>query len=200
MRPGRTSAGSRTTEPRGKRAMTRHHRLAALLGGLCCLVLSAAGAAGDPVDTLHVGDAWARAPVGAGRTSAAFLTLYNIGDAGRRLVAAASPAAERVELHRSAMQDGVMRMRPVEAIAVPAAGHAKLRPGGLHLMLVGTAVLQPGGTVELTLRFADGAARTLQMPVLQAGTTPAAASTCRCRRSRAESAAARPRGRRLPTT
>jgi copper(I)-binding protein len=47
-----------------------------------------------------------------------------------------------------------MRMREVDAIPVPARGAVTLRPGGLHLMLIGlTRPLAAGETVPVTLRF-----------------------------------------------
>jgi hypothetical protein len=62
--------------------------------------------------------------------------------------------ADRAELHESDMQDGVMRMRAVEAVEVPAHGQAALEPGGLHVMLIGLkAPLEEGGSFALTLVF-----------------------------------------------
>jgi copper(I)-binding protein len=52
------------------------------------------------------------------------------------------------------MQDGVMRMRPVEALLVPAHGEAVLEPGGLHVMLMGLGdPLVEGNSLPLTLHF-----------------------------------------------
>jgi Cu-Zn family superoxide dismutase len=141
------------------------------LGGLAMLLLALAPVQAAERATVHVGDAWARAPLGAGNTGAAFLTLYNTGDAEARLVGADSPAARRVELHRTEMQDGVMRMRPVDAVPVPPQGHAKLRPGGLHVMLIGAAEVGVGDRVALTLQFADGTETAVELPVLKPGTT-----------------------------
>lgn len=147
-------------------------RVHALVGALAAACLFAAPAMAHETTTIHIGDGWARAPLGAAKTGAAFLTLYNIGDRDDRLVAVSSPAAKTVELHRTEMVDGVMKMRPVEAIDVPAAGHAALRPGGLHIMLMGAADLQPDDTVSLTLEFAEAGEQTVELPVLKAGTTP----------------------------
>jgi copper(I)-binding protein len=54
------------------------------------------------------------------------------------------------------MQDGVMRMRAVEAVEVPAHGQVALEPGGLHVMLIGLkAPLEEGGSFPLKLVFAN---------------------------------------------
>jgi len=104
------------------------------------------------VGDLVVESPWARESVT--RTGAAYLTVRNAGAADDRLIGVASEVADRAELHGSEMQDGVMRMRPVEAVEVPAHGQAALEPGGLHIMLIGLkAPLEEGGSFALTLTF-----------------------------------------------
>lgn len=95
---------------------------------------------------------WARESVTP--TGAAYLTVRNQGDQDDRLLGISTRVADRAELHISVMQDGVMRMRPVEAIEVPAHGEAVLEPGGLHVMLIGLKTpLEQGGSFALTLVF-----------------------------------------------
>jgi hypothetical protein len=49
-----------------------------------------------------------------------------------------------------------MRMRPVDAVEVPAGGEAVLEPGGLHVMLIGLkAPLEEGDSFALRLVFED---------------------------------------------
>jgi periplasmic copper chaperone A len=104
------------------------------------------------VGDLVIESPWARESVT--RTGAAYLIVRNGGDADDRLVAVSSEVADRAELHASEMQDGVMRMRPVEAVEVPAHGEAALEPGGAHVMLIGLkAPLDEGGSFALTLVF-----------------------------------------------
>jgi hypothetical protein len=72
-------------------------------------------------------------------------------------VAARSPRAARVELHRTTMTNGVMEMRPVEAIEIPPRGTVVLAPNGLHFMLMGlTAPLKAGEKISITLSFEGG--------------------------------------------
>jgi copper(I)-binding protein len=55
------------------------------------------------------------------------------------------------------MEGDIMRMRRVEDLPLPPGESVELRPGGLHLMLLGlTRSLLDGDTVDLTLHF-DGA-------------------------------------------
>lgn len=100
------------------------------------------------------------APHGAhrGGTTAAYFTLENRSDRADRLVSVASPVARRAELHESRVENGVMRMRPVEGIAVPAGGSVRLEPGGLHVMLMELSEpIAEGRRVPLTLTFESGA-------------------------------------------
>ena len=112
---------------------------------------------------LKINDPWARATVPSQRTGGAYLTIDNPG-AADRLVGAASAAADHVELHSMSMQGDVMRMRQVDAIDVPAGKSVELKPGGLHLMLVGLkAPLRDGDTITVDLRFEK--AGTVTVPV-----------------------------------
>jgi copper(I)-binding protein len=114
---------------------------------------SAAGA-GPGAPAIKVEDAFARAMPPGARTAGAYLTIENRGSQPDRLLSARSPRAGAVELHRMSEQDGVMRMRPVDAIPVPAGQTVKLTPGGLHLMLIDPKPpLKEGEHIPLTLRF-----------------------------------------------
>lgn len=90
----------------------------------------------------------------AGRPAAAFFTIKNAGDRADKLVSVSSALARRVEIHHSAMEGGVMKMRPVDGVAIPANAAAMLKPGGYHVMLFGIArKLDKGAKVPLTLHF-----------------------------------------------
>jgi len=110
------------------------------------------GEASFTVGDLVVENPWARESVT--RTGAAYLTVRNGGDEDDRLIGVSAEIADQAALHSSMMQDGVMRMRPVEAVEVPAGGEAVLEPGGVHIMLVGLkGRLEEGQSFALTLEF-----------------------------------------------
>jgi periplasmic copper chaperone A len=97
-------------------------------------------------------------PTAAGQTQgAAYLRrVRNHGDRADRLIAARTPFATAVELHRSQIDaQGVMRMRAEPALPLPAGADLRLRHGGeWHLMLSGLkAPLQEGQRFPLTLHF-----------------------------------------------
>ncbi|MEQ5801418.1 copper chaperone PCu(A)C [Halomonas sp. H10-9-1] len=127
------------------------------------LGLASASALGD---TLSVEGAHVRAVPPVSTTTAAFMQLHNAGDADRALVAASTPAARVAELHNHVDVDGVMQMRQVEMIPVPAGESATLAPGGYHLMLIDLAEpLHEDGEVTLSLTFDDGQTLEVAAPV-----------------------------------
>lgn len=104
-----------------------------------------------------VKDAWVRGTVPGQKATGAFMQLQSPSDAS--LVAVSSPVAKVVEIHTMAMEGGVMKMRPVEAIALPAGSAVDLKPGGYHVMLMDVGALKDGETVPLKLTFADKAGK-----------------------------------------
>lgn len=118
-----------------------------------------AAAVAQPVT---VKDAWVRAPAPGQKVAAAYMELTS--RVNLALVAVASPAAGAVELHNTSMDGGVMKMRPVGRIELPAGKAVKLAPGGLHAMLVDLRQpLKAGDKVSLTLTVqrADHASRSV---------------------------------------
>lgn len=143
------------------------HTLYACLLGLITVWGANAQAAEDGI---QVSDAIARAMPAVAPTSAVFLTLHNDGDRDRALVGASSSAARNVELHTHTMSDGMMAMRRVPQVDIPAGQSVAFKPGGLHIMLIGlNHALEDGQQIDLTLEFADGQTMQLQVPVGQPG-------------------------------
>ncbi len=52
--------------------------------------------------------------------SRAFMTLINPNDHGHTFIGASSPQAEAVALHTHQLEDGVMQMRPLAELELPA--------------------------------------------------------------------------------
>lgn len=133
------------------------------------LAFAAAGAAAlafaQPAPVTVEG-AWARASVQGQSGTGAFMTIT--AKEPLTLVGVASPAAGLAELHEMRMDGDVMRMRPVESIAIAPGQPLQLKPGGWHLMLQQLkAPLQPDTKVPVTLTFrtAKGETRKLDLAV-----------------------------------
>ncbi|OOZ42380.1 hypothetical protein BOW53_00505 [Solemya pervernicosa gill symbiont] len=124
------------------------------------------GAAHTAADTIMVKDAYVRAVPPGQPNSAAFMVLHNHGGADHKVIDAKSTAARTVELHTHTQKDGMMMMRRIESIEVKSKGMTTLKPGGLHVMLIGlTQPLKVGNTVSVTLVFDDGSKKSIDAPV-----------------------------------
>lgn len=109
---------------------------------------------------------WARASAGRAGAGAAYLTLRNTGAAGDRLVSASTEVAKRAELHTHKMTGDVMRMARVEGVDLPPGGVVTLKPGGLHVMLMGlNKKLVKGDRFPLTLNFEKSGSVTVDVAI-----------------------------------
>lgn len=120
-------------------------------------------------ENLEITGAFARATAPMARVGAAFMTIRSLGVADR-LVGYATPVCNRPELHTHIENDGIMQMRQVEAVEVPAGGVVELKPGGYHLMMIDlNQQLVEGETIPLTLTFEKAGDVALEIPVLPIG-------------------------------
>lgn len=97
-----------------------------------------------------VKDAWVRGTVEKQRATGAFMQIQS--STGGKLVGASSPAAGVTEVHEMSMDGGVMKMRALPALDLPAGKAVELKPGGYHVMLMDLKQpLKTGDTVTLNL-------------------------------------------------
>lgn len=82
-----------------------------------------------------ISEAWVRASNPGQSVGAAYVTFTS--PQATTLVSVSTDRAESVELHSMTMENGVMKMRSLDEIALPANQAVALAPGGLHLMLFG---------------------------------------------------------------
>jgi copper(I)-binding protein len=116
----------------------------------------------------RIEQAWARATPGSATTGAAYLTIE--ASEPDRLVGASTPVAGRAELHAHENDHGVMRMHPVDGVAVQPGAPTVLKPGGVHVMLMQLKhPLKVGDTFPLTLRFAKAGDREVTVHVEKPG-------------------------------
>jgi len=148
--------------------MRRRELLAAAAACAVCAVLPATADeifAGD----LTISDAFARASPMMAQAGAGFLTITNSGDADR-LVGATSEVAEIVELHTHVEDNGMLSMRKVDAIDVPARGRVALKPGSFHIMFIKLkGELKQGERIAATLVFERAGNIAVTLPVKAAG-------------------------------
>ena len=140
------------------------HRLAIL----AFVSLTATAWAGDaPV----VSDAWARATPPGTDVGAAYMVIEG-GKQADRLVAASTDRAAMAHLHTVEEQDGVAKMRGIDAIEVPAGKRVTLAPKSTHVMLMGLdGPLVVGQTFVVKLRFAESGEQSVTVTVKPATAT-----------------------------
>ncbi len=128
---------------------------------LAMAALAMAGAAHAQVEAKN---AWARSTVPGQMATGAFMTLTAMEPV--RLVGAASPVANVVEIHEMAMEGNVMRMRAIDALDVVPGRPVELRPGGYHVMLMDLKrTLKPGEKIPVELRFENKDKKTITLSV-----------------------------------
>ncbi len=135
------------------------HRRAAALARAATLVAVALCSAALPAQEFTLGSVaiagpWSRAMPPNAPNGAAYFRVENHGGEPDRIVSARTDIAETVELHVHDMEGGMMKMRQVESIEVPAGGEVRLEPHGLHVMLFGlNQPLVDGESFKLTVVF-----------------------------------------------
>lgn len=149
----------------------RIFRSAVLVAATVALFMPAAVSAHDiEVSGLIISHPWARATAPRAQSGGVFMTIDNHGDQMERLLGFSTPIAGRGGIHNTTNDNGVMRMRPVDAIDVPSQGQAKLAPGGFHIMLVGLEErLAEGTRFPLTLHFENAGDIEVEVAVQGAG-------------------------------
>ena len=136
----------------------------ALLALIPLVLVAACDRAPQAAPSVAVTDAWCRATPAGAPTGGCYATLTASLD--DQLVTIETTAAERAEVHSMDMDGGVMRMRKLDGLALPAGDAVKLAPGAEHLMIIGPKQpLAAGGEVPLTFKFAKAPAQSIQAPI-----------------------------------
>lgn len=127
------------------------------LGACLALVLALAAPAyahSYKAGTLEISHPWARETPPAAKVGAGYFKVKNTGTEADRLIAVETADAAKVEIHESLTENGVAKMRQVEAVELPPGAETALKPGGYHLMLIDLKEpLAEGMRVPATLVF-----------------------------------------------
>ena len=123
------------------------------------LVALLVAACGEPQPPLVASDVDVTKPMPGMKMSAGFFVLTNNTDEPIRVTGVTSPQFAAVEIHETTIEDGIARMRELDALVVPPRGSVTLERGGKHLMLMRPVDL--GETVTLTLMSDDAPVLTI---------------------------------------
>lgn len=134
--------------------MNRRH-LFALAAGLSLAAAVPAVAQSAKAGAISIQRPWVRPTPPGAPTGGGYVTLVNSGSQPDRLLGGSTPVAARLEVHEMSMDGSIMRMRKLEnGLALAPGKTVELKPGGLHLMLIGLKrPLKPGERVPVTLKF-----------------------------------------------
>jgi hypothetical protein len=117
-------------------------------------------------DGLAVTNAWSRSTPPVAKVGVVYFTLANDTRKSDRLLKLSTPVAEKVEVHRTEVLDGIARMREVAVLHVDAGQTIEFEPGGMHVMLVGLRKpLVAGMTYDLDLLFEVAGPRKVKVTV-----------------------------------
>ena len=109
-------------------------------------------------ELVKVTDPWAKATVPGQKVGGVYMQI--VARENLRLTGVKSAAAETAEVHQMKMENGMMRMRAVPSLELPAGKRVKLEPGGYHVMLFDLKQsLVTGQKLKLELIFEDAAKR-----------------------------------------
>ena len=139
---------------------------------LLALGLSACGGSGSeptPVENeaktsaeaavnFEISDAYVRKPLDGQTSTAAYFMISSQSNKNALIVGIYADKAGTAELHSHDMSGGMMAMRKVDQVELPAGESVEFRPLGYHAMLFDVADgLEEGDTVTLTLDvYSDG--------------------------------------------
>lgn len=102
-------------------------------------------------------DPWVQAAPPNAKVLAAYLELHNGGTKTQVVTAVSSPFFERVEIHRTIVDQNMASMELLKELTILPDATITLKPGGLHFMLIGARKkLKVGDTVPLSLTLKDG--------------------------------------------
>lgn len=108
-------------------------------------------------EEVTVRDAHMRAMAPGRNMAAIYMRIDNGTSEDVQLVELSTPLAGRAEVHRTTYEDGVMRMRHIEDLTLPAGQTVDFSPGGYHVMLMDVAEApEVGSHFDLELIFEPG--------------------------------------------
>ncbi len=144
-------------------------KLKLTLSFAAAMTLAGAAYAGD----IAIEHPWSRATATGAPVGAGYATIKNNGATADKLLSATADVAGKVEVHEMTMDNGVMKMRPINGLEVPAGKSVELKPGGYHIMFMQLKrPLAVGETVKGVMTFEKAGAVPVEYKVEAMGAKP----------------------------
>jgi copper(I)-binding protein len=130
---------------------------------VAALAVTAALAHDSDVGSIHIDHPWSRETPKGATIASGYAVIENKGSLPDRLIGGSSEISGSFEIHEMTMQNGVMKMRPLEkGIEIAPGQSVKLEPGGYHIMFLelkqppvkgkhfkGTLIFEKAGKVDV---------------------------------------------------
>ena len=111
----------------------------------------------NAANAIQIEKAWSPEAPPVAPVMAGYMKINNLSNKDIQINSVTSDAFKRVEIHLSEMNNGMMRMIKQENLNIKAKGFTELKPGGLHMMLIGKLKpLKAGDVIAVTLNFSTG--------------------------------------------
>ncbi len=132
-------------------------------------VISFAQTQGAIPDNFSITNAWIKLAPPGSSVNAAYMDLHNHALEEKVIVAVTADCCAQVMMHQTRREGDRVYMDHRDTLYIPPQGELQLKPGGLHLMLMGAkAPLQPDDSVNIAFDFSDSTQLTLRVPVKKA--------------------------------
>ena len=120
-----------------------------------CIAGASARAEEVKAGDLVISQAWTRATPNGAKIGTGYFTIENKGTTADKLVGVSGEVSDKIEVHEMSMNNGVMKMRPVDGgLTIEPGKTVKLAPSGYHLMIMDLkSPLKQGDKIPVTLEF-----------------------------------------------
>lgn len=134
--------------------------------GLCGFANTSLALKQDNKNSLAIASVWARPTIGHGRVTAVYMEIKN-HSADTLLLEKVESSLGHAMIHQSVIEKGMVRMRHLNGLSIPAKSSVKLEPGSYHIMITGLQkALKVGDSVDLRLSFQKAGHRDLKAKVI----------------------------------
>lgn len=141
-----------------------------VINSICALIMIFVFSPAFADETIIVQDAWVRAAPPSTKALAGYMRIKNNSTKPVVLTTVSSPQFKKVEMHKTEMHEGMMKMIPQKQLRIPPKETLTLEPGSYHLMLINPrSVPQEGEQVDIELHFDNGQTLHISVPVRTTG-------------------------------
>ena len=116
--------------------------------------------------SINVEKAWSPEAPPIAKVMAGYMKINNISNKDVKIKSAKSALFKNVEIHRTEIKNGMTRMVKQEDLKIKAKGHIELKPGGLHMMLMGKLKpVKSGSMIPVTFTLDNDETITINLKV-----------------------------------